>query len=540
MELNSKPKVLHRKLRRSFDEQEIENYNNNNNKTEVTTDAVPNKKNLISLAFESIEAVLFVLMNAYDDYVYSPLQKTLSPVVRVMPRNFKYGSIEFPIFTANIVTISRVFLVIPIAWFLKYDYNFSAFMCVVFHDFLDHLDGIVAKVHRVEYPGVDCPLLGGFLDAFCDKIVNVLSIWTILQFTNFSQTNLTEMIMYLILCYSVIAYESVIGIIRVQDYFLAAFKKNYNIEDSTAPETNKAKVTAASMEGKLKEKLESTGIAFLCMGVGNFNSNPILNGWGIFGMVCLLLTLRMAHKSLMLKLEARNTRRPINLTRQLSSSTDNLLHLIQQEAMLDDSLNKSENENYENVEMKMVDFENNEIKDQNVNYTYKRPRNSTLRTSVCSIGEPIDTRVDKVYTVGCFDLFHHGHVTIINRMREIGKKVIVGVHDSRSIYKLKKRVPVDSTEKRMLNVKSEADEVFCISGTDPSNFMTCVVNLAEAETACYVRGDDMKDFPSRDVVENLMPIKFLPYTKGVSTTQLRKANFSHIAPDDEKYLEKIN
>merc|ERR1719468_1259422 len=208
--------------------------------------------------------------------------------------------------------------------------------------------------------------------------------------------------------------------------------------------------------------------------------------------------------------------------------------------MLDDSLNKSENENYENVEMKMVDFENNEIKDQNVNYTYKRPRNSTLRTSVCSIGEPIDTRVDKVYTVGCFDLFHHGHVTIINRMREIGKKVIVGVHDSRSIYKLKKRVPVDSTEKRMLNVKSEADEVFCISGTDPSNFMTCVVNLAEGETACYVRGDDMKDFPSRDVVENLMPIKFLPYTKGVSTTQLRKANFSHIAPDDEKYLEKIN
>lgn len=98
-------------------------------------------------------------------------------------------------------------------------------MCVVFHDFLDHLDGIVAKVHRVQYPGVDCPLLGGFLDAFCDKIVNILSIWTILQFTNFSQTNFFELIMYLILCYSVIAYESVIGIIRVQDYFLASFKK---------------------------------------------------------------------------------------------------------------------------------------------------------------------------------------------------------------------------------------------------------------------------------------------------------------------------
>jgi hypothetical protein len=37
-----------------------------------------------------------------------------------------------------------------------------------------------------------------------------------------------------------------------------------------------------------------------------------------------------------------------------------------------------------------------------------------------------------------------------------------------SIYKLKNRVPVDSTEKRMLNVKTYADEVFCIAGTDPS------------------------------------------------------------------------
>ena len=98
-------------------------------------------------------------------------------------------------------------------------------MCVVFHDFLDHLDGIVAKVHRVTYPNEDDPLLGGFLDAFCDKIVNVLSIWTLLQFTDFDKVQNFETIIYLTLCYSVIAYETVIGVIRVQDYFLASFKK---------------------------------------------------------------------------------------------------------------------------------------------------------------------------------------------------------------------------------------------------------------------------------------------------------------------------
>lgn len=58
-------------------------------------------------------------MNAYDDYVYSPLQKAMSPIVRVTPRYFHYKDIKFSIFTANIVTLSRVFLVIPIAWFLK-------------------------------------------------------------------------------------------------------------------------------------------------------------------------------------------------------------------------------------------------------------------------------------------------------------------------------------------------------------------------------------------------------------------------------------
>jgi hypothetical protein len=92
----------------------------------------------------------------------------------------------------------------------------------------------------------------------------------------------------------------------------------------------------------------------------------------------------------------------------------------------------------------------------------------------------------------------------------------------------------------MLNVKTLADEVFCIAGCDPSNYIACIVNLDKNETALYVRGDDMIDFPSREVVENLMPIKFLPYTRGVSSTQIRNEQFSHIAADDEDYLEKMN
>lgn len=153
-------------------------------------------------------------------------------------------------------------------------------MCVVFHDFLDHLDGIVAKVQRVTYPNHDDPLLGGFLDAFCDKIVNVLSIWTIIQYTDFTAVTNFQAFIYLFVCYGVISYESIIGIVRVQDFFLAKFKKEFKIKEKQAElvsEIEAAKITAASMEGKLKEKLESTGIAFLCLAIKKSYSNPVTN-----------------------------------------------------------------------------------------------------------------------------------------------------------------------------------------------------------------------------------------------------------------------
>ena len=92
----------------------------------------------------------------------------------------------------------------------------------------------------------------------------------------------------------------------------------------------------------------------------------------------------------------------------------------------------------------------------------------------------------------------------------------------------------------MLNVKKYANEVFCIAGTDPSNFMYCIIAIKENESAIYVRGDDMPNFPGRHVVEKYMEIKLLPYTEGVSSTELRKQKYSHIKPDDQNYLESIN
>jgi phosphatidylglycerophosphate synthase len=134
---------------------------------------------------------------------------------------------------------------------------------VFFHDFLDNVDGIVAKVQKSVYgENIDDPLYGGFLDAFCDKIVNIFCLWTILQETHFECTSLFISFAFILLCYTIITLETVIGIVRVQDYFSATLNENNLLIRSS---------TSATMEGKLKETLESTGLAFLCLSTGHID-----------------------------------------------------------------------------------------------------------------------------------------------------------------------------------------------------------------------------------------------------------------------------
>jgi hypothetical protein len=59
------------------------------------------------------------------------------------------------------------------------------------------------------------------------------------------------------------------------------FKRDFNVQETLSKidenPIDQAKVTAASMEGKLKEKLESTGIALLCLSISPEYQNPINN-----------------------------------------------------------------------------------------------------------------------------------------------------------------------------------------------------------------------------------------------------------------------
>lgn len=465
---------------------------------------------LVEFLLKCLEPLLFLLVDGYDKYVYNPLQEWLSPLVQRVPREVTVGEVKVTVFTANIVSWARTVLVIPIAFCLRYHLNWVGCILVLLHDFLDHLDGIVAKVQRRVYGNVDDPLLGGFMDAFCDKIVNVLALWSVLMVTDFGHMTGMQLLLYLTPICLVIGFECILGVVRVQDYFYSYYLRELKREEDTAYSSS-GQATAAVMEGKLKEKLESMGIAFLCLA----QSSPVLMNSisGISGVVCLFLSIRLAHASLSRKLDARKERKPIRDPPRVSTVASCIRRLMTRRSVaVQVDLTPSPTDD--------PDFEFGEKVLEGRKRTQAKEELSPLSRSLSLVEEP----VDKVYTVGCFDLFHSGHIRLLQRMRSLGKQVIVGVHDSRSIYMLKKKVPVDSTEKRMLNVKQYADMVFCIAGIDPTHFLACMCEVGhrQRDSRLYVRGDDMPDFPARELCEKLMPITFVPYTPGVSSTKLRK------------------
>lgn len=129
----------------------------------------------------------------------------------------------------------------------------------------------------------------------------------------------------------------------------------------------------------------------------------------------------------------------------------------------------------------------------------------------------------KVYTIGCFDLFHRGHQNVLLSLREFGYYIVAGIHDDTSYYQLKKKYTIDNLETRMANVKPYVDQIFVIPSTDPLVYIKSMVSQQDIFTGacCYARGDDMLNFPGREWVESVMPVHFVPRTEACSSTLIR-------------------
>lgn len=142
----------------------------------------------------------------------------------------------------------------------------------------------------------------------------------------------------------------------------------------------------------------------------------------------------------------------------------------------------------------------------------------------------------KVYTIGCFDLFHRGHQNILMSLREFGNFIVAGIHDDASYFELKGKYTIDNLETRIKNTKPFVDQIFVIPSTNPELYLKSMVSEQDILTGrcCYARGDDMLQFPGREWVENVMPIHFVPRTECCSSSLIRTIYHADDAETREK------
>jgi len=118
-----------------------------------------------------------------------------------------------------------------------------------------------------------------------------------------------------------------------------------------------------------------------------------------------------------------------------------------------------------------------------------------------------------VITFGTFDIFHIGHLKILQRSKQEGQKLIVGVSSDKLNFQKKKRYPIYDQEARMKIVAALdcVDEVFLEESLE---LKPEYIKNYKATLLCM--GDDwagkFDDMPCS--------VKYLSRTLGVSTTQI--------------------
>lgn len=128
----------------------------------------------------------------------------------------------------------------------------------------------------------------------------------------------------------------------------------------------------------------------------------------------------------------------------------------------------------------------------------------------------------RVFTSGSFDLFHVGHLNILERSAALGDELIVGVSTDELIQHYKGMPPIIPFEQRIRIVAS----IKCVTKVVKQVKLTEIAQLKQEEIDIVTIGDDwenkyleglewMKQQPGKEVV-------YFPYTPGVSTTSIKK------------------
>lgn len=144
----------------------------------------------------------------------------------------------------------------------------------------------------------------------------------------------------------------------------------------------------------------------------------------------------------------------------------------------------------------------------------------------------------RVFTSGSFDLFHVGHLNILEKSAALGDELIVGVSTDELIAEYKGKPPVIPFEQRFRIISA----IKCVDKVVKQTKLTEIAQLQAEDIDVVTIGDDwenkyleglewMKVQPDKKVV-------YFPYTPNISTTEIKKMIIEQTAKIIESELKR--
>ena len=132
-----------------------------------------------------------------------------------------------------------------------------------------------------------------------------------------------------------------------------------------------------------------------------------------------------------------------------------------------------------------------------------------------------------VLTYGTFDMFHIGHLNLLNRLKSLGDKLIVAVStdEFNSIKGKKTLIPFEQRALIVQNIKC-VDMVIA-----ENNWEQKVDDIKKYSVDIFAMGNDWEG--KFDFLKDYCEVIYLPRTQNISTTELKKELNKYLGISDE-------
>ncbi len=125
-----------------------------------------------------------------------------------------------------------------------------------------------------------------------------------------------------------------------------------------------------------------------------------------------------------------------------------------------------------------------------------------------------------VFTNGCFDILHRGHIKYLQEAKAEGDKLIIGLNSDESVRRLKgKHRPIQSVENRVAIL----DAFACVDAVVEFTEDTPAELIAALQPDVLVKGGDYTEdeiVGGDTVLSNGGEVKIIPLVEGASTSNI--------------------